>query len=54
MSYVSRTKQIFPLLFFVLGGSGILDGRKSGSGVRDKHPGSATLVQMLRNSAALK
>jgi hypothetical protein len=24
--------------------SGIRDGKKSGSGIRDKHPGSATLV----------
>jgi len=24
-------------------GSGIWDGKKSGSGIRDKHPGSATL-----------
>jgi hypothetical protein len=25
-------------------GSGIRDGKKSGSGIRDKHPGSATLI----------
>jgi hypothetical protein len=26
-------------------GSGIRDGKKFGSGIRDKHPGSATLVE---------
>jgi hypothetical protein len=25
--------------------SGIRDGKKSGSGIRDKHPGSATLLE---------
>ncbi len=28
-------------------GSGIRDGEKSGSGIRDKHPGSATLQKRL-------
>jgi len=29
--------------------SGIRDGEKSGSGIRDKHPGSATLLPILKN-----
>jgi hypothetical protein len=32
-----------PLSFVAAFGSGIRDGGKSGSGIRDKHPGSATL-----------
>jgi hypothetical protein len=32
-----------PLSFVAVFGSGIRDGQKSGSGIRDKHPGSATL-----------
>jgi hypothetical protein len=32
-----------PLSFVAVFGSGILDGQESGSGIRDKHPGSATL-----------
>jgi SpoVK/Ycf46/Vps4 family AAA+-type ATPase len=39
----------FPLLFFVLldPGSSMQDVRKSGSGIRDKHPKSATLLKYL-------
>jgi hypothetical protein len=41
------TKKIFSPLFFVaVFGSGIRDGKKSGSGIRDKHPGYATLVYL--------
>jgi hypothetical protein len=29
-------------------GSGIRDGKKSGSGIRDKHPGSATLLYIIK------
>jgi hypothetical protein len=32
-----------PLYFVAVFGSGIRDGKKSESGIRDKHPGSATL-----------
>jgi hypothetical protein len=39
------TKHFFsPLSFVAVFGSGIRDGKKSGSGIRDKHPGSAALV----------
>ena len=37
------TNFISPLSFVAVLGSGILDGYKSGSGIRVKHPGSATL-----------
>ncbi len=33
-----------PLSFVAVFGSGIRDGEKSGFGIRDKHPGSATLL----------
>jgi hypothetical protein len=33
-----------PLSFVDVFGSGIRDGYKSGSGIQDKHPGSATLI----------
>jgi hypothetical protein len=33
-----------PLSFVAVFGSGIRDGKKPGSGIRDKHPGSVTLL----------
>ncbi len=36
------TNLFFPASFFVVG-SGIRDGKKSGFGIPDKHPGSGTL-----------
>ena len=36
-----------PLSFVAVFGSGFRDGKKSGSGIRDKHSGSATLVLTL-------
>jgi hypothetical protein len=48
-SYKKVRKPIFkkfflpPHVFWDLG-SGIQNGKKSGSGIRDKHPGSATLL----------
>jgi hypothetical protein len=44
-SYKKVRKQIFKKKIFNLPMFfGIRDGKKSGSGIRDKHPGSATLV----------
>jgi hypothetical protein len=48
-SYKKVRKQIFKKKNFTSPcflGSGIWDGKKSGSGIRDKHPGSATLRLM--------
>jgi hypothetical protein len=39
-----ENKLIFPPPLFVLVGSGIRNGIISGSGIRDKHPRSATLL----------
>jgi hypothetical protein len=33
-------------------GSGIRDGKKFGSGIRDKHPGSATLAQFYKRQTS--
>ncbi len=37
------TTNFLPLSFVAVFGSGIRDGLQSGFGIRDKHPGSATL-----------
>jgi hypothetical protein len=38
-------------LLFLDPGSEIRDGKKSGSGIRDKHPGSATLLRSVQKSS---
>jgi hypothetical protein len=45
-------QQIFcsPLSFVAVFGSGIRDGQKSESGIRDKHPGSATLKKIIEKN----
>jgi hypothetical protein len=44
------TNTVFSLPFLWLDpGSGIRDGKKSGSGIRYKHPGSATLYYFYSN-----
>jgi hypothetical protein len=39
-----------PLSFVAVLGSGIPDGQKSESGIRDKHPGSATLSDVRKKT----
>ncbi len=53
MKFVTTKKSMItnffsPLSFVTVFGSGIRDGQKSGSGIRDKHPGSATLQELLK------
>jgi hypothetical protein len=47
------TKKVGQQIFFTslccYFGSGIWDGQKSGSGIRNKHPGSATLLPQFQN-----
>jgi hypothetical protein len=47
-------KFVSPLSFVAVFGSGIRDGKKSGSGIRDKHPGSATLKNSISSKEGKK
>jgi hypothetical protein len=44
-------KQIYKNFFYLPMFFGIRDGKKSGSGIRDKHPGSATLDFLIKHFA---